>query len=446
MSIPIKFKDLAVEVAKSFKEKISDLKQDQNLYLVFGKPETWANEAAPNIANTSVVTTYEVWSNMFGGKKITGNDVQHVIKRFNWQANTVYAQFDYTQNYDENIQFYVITSTNKVYKCISNNQGSISTVEPTSVSTTNITQMSDGYKWKYMYSLTSNELRRFSTNDYVPVKTLTLDDESDQWLIQENAIPGALYHIDVIDGGNNYSNTSNIIVRILGDGIGATANATINNISNTVNSIVISQYGINYTYAQVYIESNVGSGAILKPLIGPPNGHGADPVSELGGINLIFNPRIENSENDIISTKNEIRQIAMIVNPRLFNNAKALMTNTAFSQSLDLNVSGYGPEYEEDELVYQGTNFINSTFSGRVLEWDSSNLIIKLINTNGVINSAPLYGTNTTAMRYVTSIISNPDCKLYSGRLIFAENIIPVQRDEFQTESYKIILRFDVSN
>ena len=55
-----------------------------------------------------------------------------------------------------------MNSSNAVYKVIENDGATASTVEPTSTSNS-IFETSDGYRWKYMYSLTSSEALNFAT-------------------------------------------------------------------------------------------------------------------------------------------------------------------------------------------------------------------------------------------------------------------------------------------
>jgi hypothetical protein len=228
---------------------------------------------------------------------------------------------------------------------------------------------------------------------------------------------------------------------ITGDGNGANATLGINNISNTVNTITLSSYGSGYTYADGQISGGGGSGATVKVILSPPGGHGSDAISELGGSNIILNPRVQNSESGVLSTNNDIRQIALISNPLIYSQSN-LMSNTAFSQTFDLILSNYGSNYIEDEIVYQGASYANSSFSGRVLEWNAANLKIKLINTKGTIGSSPLIGSNSIASRFVTSASETPDCQPYSGKIIYIENISPITRSPSQTEDYKIIISF----
>ena len=93
--------------------------------------------------------------------------------------------------------FYVITPQYRVYKCLNNNSGAISTVLPTSISTSASTPaaLADGYVWKYMYTLSTIDQEFFYTTNWIPVRYITVNDGSDQWTIQQNAIAGSSpYH------------------------------------------------------------------------------------------------------------------------------------------------------------------------------------------------------------------------------------------------------------
>ena len=431
-------KDMKIHAAKVFKEYIEDT--NNSIYITVGKANLWANDAAPP---TPVYCTEEIndfWSNMTGGKKLTGNDIYYAASRYTWTSNTRYAEYRSDADMGNN-QYYVVTSDWNVYKCISNGFGKISTTEPTAISPTNISNTSDGYIWKYMLTLSTNERQRFMTENVIPLKTLTVDNGSLQWQVQNNAISGAIFNAYIQAPGSNYSNASNIIVTVSGDGSGANATVGINNISNVVNSITFSSYGTGYTYASISISGGGGSGANIIPIISPYNGHGYDPVSELSATSLIINGRIQNSENGIISIENDIRQIGLVEAPKKYGSSN-IQSNTAFSQTMDLTMANYGSDYEEDELVYQGTSYATSTFSARVLEWDSPNLILKLINIDGTPTSDVLNGVNTAASRYVVEIDSNPDCEPRTGKVLYMENIVPIERAPYQTESFKITLNF----
>lgn len=432
--------DLKVYSAEQFKSSVATASQ---IYLTYGRSFTWANDASPNVSNTSVSTSYEVWRYMIGGKRITGNDVHHVIKRTNWTANTVYTAYDDLSSclYDyANSKFYILTTDFNVYKCLANNYSSNSTVMPTSVSSNNTTQTADGYTWKYMYTLTSEEQLRFTTSDYMPVKTVIADDGSQQWTVQQSAVSGDIQSILITNAGTNYSNASLITININGDGAGATAIAGINNISNTINSISITNPGSGYTNALVVISSSQGAGATARAIISPIGGHGSDAMYELGGNSLIINTKFDGSEGSILPVTNEFRQISVLKDPLLYSNSNVSML-TVFSELTKVSLTGVATNFQADEFVYQGSSLGSSTFSGRVVEWDSANNLLKLIDTRGTPTTQTILGATSTASGFLTSV-TNPDLQADTGKVMYVDNILPISRSEDQADDFKILITF----
>ena len=118
------------------------------------------------------------WQMIFG-KKLKPGDFVHMIENNVWTANSVYDRYDNTSNtlYTNN-NFYVISSPSEtygsyhVYKCIDNNNGANSTINPNSVGdpiNSQTFETSDGYKWRYITSITNATYYKFATTDYVPV-------------------------------------------------------------------------------------------------------------------------------------------------------------------------------------------------------------------------------------------------------------------------------------
>lgn len=444
MSLSVFSKNLQIFNAEQFKESVSE-DANSRIYFTYGRSVPWANESSPPQANTSVTSFNEVWSNMIGAKLLTGNDIRHVIKRIDWRANTVYDAYDHClcslDLFDSNSRFYVVTSDWNVYKCLGNNNGQPSQIMPTSLATVGNSNEADGYVWKYMYTISPAERLRFTTDDYMPVKILTSDDNSLQWDVQQGAIPGGVESIKISSGGQNYRSNSTITLRIAGDGANANAYAIVNTMSNTISSVYIDNPGRGYTYANVIVtDAGAGTGAVLRAMISPPGGHGTDPVRELGGSNLILNMRIQGSESDRLLTTNQYRQIAMVKDPLSFGSSN-VASNTIISQLSVLTVSGTSTDYEEDELVYQGVDIANSNFRAIVTKWDSANGQLYLSNVEGSPSADLLVGFNSAATRFV-SAIENPTLQPYSGRLLYIHNIKPITRAEDQTEDFRIILKF----
>lgn len=435
-------RDLDIYIARQFKNSVSG---DSNVYLAFGNTTPWTNESTPPNANTSVVTYYQTWKSMVGGKKINGSDIRHVTQRHNWTSNTVYFAYDdvYTTNYliSTSAKFFVITDDFNVYKCIANNYGQPSTYKPTSTNPATVFQTADQYTWKYMYTLTGEEQLRFTTGQYIPVKTLAADDNSLQWQVQEDAVFGSINSILVANTGTGYT-SNNISVTIKGDGTFANAYAIRNVTTSTIQSIVIDTKGSGYTHATATITSSHGSGATARVIIDPPGGHGSDPLHELGGSFLMINVKLDGTEDGKLPVVNDYRQISIIENPLVYGETNVI-SNLVFSQvtTLSLGSGSTSTDYTLDEIVYQGSDLANATYKGVVTEWDSANSLLKITNVEGTPTAQLIIGNTSTTSRYVSSV-TYPDLEPYSGYLLYKDNIVAIERAEDQSEDFKIVLSF----
>ena len=424
---------------------------DPVLYVFIGNHVPYANEASPDSIVDTISDEKSVWDNMYAAKRMTGNDVELVIPRIDWAANTNYRQYDDRIDYSTLLSannttglepMYIITSERNVYLCVSNNSSANSTVEPSGDYTTsngNIATV-DGYIWKYMYTLTAEERMRFLTPGYMPVKTLTLNDNSLQWNVQNDASPGAIHNIIVLNGGSNYT-SNDISVIITGDGFEANAYAIRNVTTNSISSIVVDTKGTKYTYASVSVyANNESSDAVARAIIAPPGGHGSDPLTELGGSYLMLNPKFQGVEDGTLIAQNDYRQVAFIEDPYSYGTT-SIIGNTIVSQTTNFTLNGTSAEYIEDEIVYQGDNLPNAIFTGIVAEWDSPNNVIKLTNVEGDPGNELLIGNTSGAGRFLSSV-TNPDMEPYTGKLLYIDNISPIERAEDQTETFQIVLKF----
>jgi Bacteriophage T4, Gp8 len=429
-------KNLQVFNAEQFKESVAQTTGATKLYFAYGKVDAWADENTPETANAAITSHNNFWKNMIGAKLLTGNDIYHVIPRYDWSANSIYTAYDDCLCPLYGNQFYVVTSDWNVYKCLYNANSSNSLVMPTQTVTTGTVTETDGYIWKYMYTISPAEQLKFTTSEYIPVKTLTADDNSLQWDVQSSAVPGSIEAIVISNVGDGYLDAS---ITITGDGTDANAMATLNTQSNTISSIVIDNPGTDYTYATVTITSATGANAVARAMISPPGGHGSDPMRELGGSYLMINARLQNSEGDLLPVANDYRQVALLKDP-LIRGTTTPSTNTVVKQYKTLTLNGVSlTDYVEDEQVYQSTVFGSATFTGTVLEYDSN--IIKVINTTGTPTLDLLTGATSTASKFVDSI-THEDLERYSGQILYMSNMVAIQRASDQTEDYKIVLKF----
>nr|BCU99863.1 MAG: hypothetical protein CM15mV30_1670 [uncultured marine virus] len=109
-------------------------------------------------------------------KRVNTADVSHAIVRRNWTSGTTYDayQHDYSSSNTANsgatslsaATFYVLTEDFNVYKVIDNDGNTASTVKPTGTGTGIITT-GDGYKWKFMYTISASDAIKFLSTDFM---------------------------------------------------------------------------------------------------------------------------------------------------------------------------------------------------------------------------------------------------------------------------------------
>ena len=183
---------------------VNNVKNSKNsYYLFYGKADSWLNvngqndDSAVPAANSSIYS-YEqsIYNDLVFGKLITSNDITYMVPRYNWISGTVYSAYSQLDANLYDKQFYVITDAYEVYKCIYNNNGGVSTVKPSLTTTSGVFNTSDGYVWKYMFTVESNANTKFTSSTYIPV---TPNND-----VTNNAVMGSIDYVTVSSSGNNY--------------------------------------------------------------------------------------------------------------------------------------------------------------------------------------------------------------------------------------------------
>lgn len=134
-----------------------------------------------SISNTSVSNTNDskrsfLEKTLFG-KKIQSEDLFYMIKNNIWDAGNVYEQYDDTKDISSTKYYATVYPQNnetgdyKIYKCLYNNYGAVSTNPPNYITTTpdQIYVMPDGYVWKYMYTISVSEFDKYNSRGYIPI-------------------------------------------------------------------------------------------------------------------------------------------------------------------------------------------------------------------------------------------------------------------------------------
>ena len=257
-------KDLSINNAKAFVTALSaaDGRSTKNsvvLYAVLGNVYPYANEPTPvNPPDNEQYLQYESHRQFIGGKKITTGDVSHVAPRYNWTSGTVYSMYRDTDEDMYDRAYYVMTDEFNVYKCIYNNKGGTSTVKPTGFSTSVFTT-SDGYTWKYMFTVSLGEANKFLTPAFIPVKTLTSSDgsvESDRQIaVQNAAVNGSIEVVETVNTGSGYHQVANGVVEA-GGRLTVRLSAVGDNPPSPIDNY--------YNGSSVYIKSGTGAGQLRR--------------------------------------------------------------------------------------------------------------------------------------------------------------------------------------
>ena len=463
--------------AKEFKQSATET--GNAMYMFIGRPLSWADDSNPPTPVDSLNDEYDAYANMTALKKVSSTDVSHAIIRRDWTSGTKYDE--YRHNYTSSNKstsnastlwastFHVVTSDYNVYKVISNNNGADSTVMPTGTST-NILTTGDGYKWKFMYSISASDVIKFVTSDFIPVKTIgakagvegdvgglgvaASDDNSAQWDVENGATDGTIEHARVTAGGSSYGSDGNYNVAVSGDGASGQLQVTVS--SGAITAVTVNAVGSGYSVASITnsllqtATSSSGTGASFDVIISPKNGHGSDPVEELGGNYVIVNSRLEYAEGSgDFPTDNDFRQIGLIVNP---TNAggNTLSSATTLSALNRITLQSGATMPAVDSTIASASSITTGTATGKVVSVDSTNRYVYFLpsvdsvgnfnafaNSNGVFVGSTQKGT-INASGGVSA--AYPEVQRNSGDIVYLENRGAVARAADQIEDIKLII------
>jgi hypothetical protein len=175
------------------------------IYYVAGHRSTaFSNDASPPDPQTSVYDThYTLYDELVFGKHVTPNDVKFMIRNVPWVSGTVYDMYDDQMENLETKNFFVSSiesGSRHVFKCLNNNGGIASTDQPLFSETAPDDEVyitTDGYQWKYMYTVSAANYNKFATAQYIPVI-----ENAD---VTANAVNGSIETIIIESPGSLYN-------------------------------------------------------------------------------------------------------------------------------------------------------------------------------------------------------------------------------------------------
>jgi hypothetical protein len=422
------------------------------VYCFLSRVDAWGDDTNPPQPTQDQKYIKNVFKNIFVAKQITTNNISPVAQRIDWTSGVTY---DYYQDNidmfqtDSNgfliLQFYVRNRYDQIFKCLWNNNGQPATVEPIfqpgAFNVNNIYTGSDGYKWKYLYTIDVGSKQKFFDSNWMPVPV----GQNTPNPVSTPAGFGDIEVINVTNGGSGYDPANaQIYVTVTGDGTGASGVITTS--GGSITDIVLTGTGSNYTYANVTITSAIGSNATAISPVSPVGGHGFDPISELGvsraALICEFNGTETYNGVDYVPTDIDYRQVGVLVAPIDYNTYPNPANSFIYKTTTDVVVaSGFG-SYTSDETAYQGTSLATASFSATVLSFDSAHNTVKLINTTGTVsNNTPLFSTVTNTARTVLGS-STPILIPFSGYLAYIQNRSGITRSADGIEQFKFILSY----
>lgn len=541
-------------MAKKYTSKLQSLRSAQQYidefdsatpeiqYVFIGKTDAYDDTDTPYDIVESKDVNDKAFTDIIAAKRVKASDINLVIPRVNWQSGKIYRQYDPQQTTDDLISsntsqnlepMYVFTEDRKVYKCLSNNSGTLTANVPTGDYTTSngvitnpTTGGGDGYIWKYLYSVRAEN--KFVNSTYLPVPTRnneSTDTDTVFNLDNSGVVEGELTTIVVADGGTQYRNFSNIRVEpflngvteltvnsvflssnmtsitvddiananmsitgagiqadtlvlsvddinnkitlnkatsanggganvanniststrvfVDGDGTDALANATV--VNGVVTKITVDTIGKNYTKCNALV-FGTGTGVDSRVILAPKFGHGFNLAKDLVANSVMVSTKIgevESTENGIIPTGIQFRQIGLIRNPYKYGTNTAITDATAndvVSQVTTLQLST-GTDYIQGERVFQGAAS-NVNFAQAVVHRITTSTEIEVTGVEGEFRTGVvLNGETSSAARFVVAI-TDPEFEPDSAEVLYVESLSPITRVDGQAEDIRLILQF----
>tara|TARA_B100000242_G_scaffold32187_1_gene19237 strand:- start:8438 stop:9955 length:1518 start_codon:yes stop_codon:yes gene_type:complete len=492
--------------AGQFEESFSE--SNEHYYMFLGKSSPFTSgtsggsDTSPPTPVDDITSENYRYDSMLGLNKIASTDVARVINRRTFVSGTTYDMYEHnisTSNVANNSSatslfdstFYFITSEHKVYKVLYNLNSSTGNTQALSSEptfTSPVKQFVGGYYLQYMYTLSTSEISKFLTTDFMPATTDSTVSSAAASASGDTApFNGAPIDVFLVTSqGSGYPNGT-YYAKVQGDGTGGILKIVVSGNAITYfgesGVSTVQAAGSGYTFATVSLAStniytdtgatslisgstqttwNSASAGAITPIISPVVGHGRDAQTELGSHFVMMNTKFEQEEGSDITVQNDFRQVGIVKNPTQFGST-SLFTATTGRQTKAVLLASNSGNFDTDEKITQAT----TGAVGKVVEWDATNKILyycqERFSNHGVDSSGNLIafsGTNTingadssasgtpsSSSSTVDSAVfvsgySTPEVQPDSGDIIYIENRRPISRASDQTEDIKIIVEF----
>lgn len=265
------------------------------------------------------------------------------------------------------------------------------------------------------------------------------DYNSDQSVVEQVAVDGAIYSIVVTEMGTGYNGTTTVTID--GDGTGASAHAVV--VGNQITQIIMDDWGSGYSRAAVTISdpnrfNNFGQyvDASAYAILPPVNGHGVDAVKEMYGRTLAISSSIR-SDPTLTQYNQDFRQFGIIHQPRrnISNKLSTIDFDFNVYEIIANNVAGM---LADDVLV--GSN--GDRF--RVVFFNVSSVIwLQPLQRGLRVPSDTLVSETNPANTYIVQeVVTRPRINKHSGNLMYVANEAPFEFSDTQGLLIKTYISF----
>ena len=470
-------------------------------------------EVAPALADyDNQEEKFHLYDEMIAYKRINAANARHVVRRVNWATSVTYDMWrsDYNSQRptatgqsslaSTDAKYAVLNSSYEVFTCLYNGTSSTnpSGVASTYVPTTTpaggegtyasgiYSEPSGNYRWKYMYTIPTDDVIKFLSSDFMPVVLNSA--------VQSGAVDGAIQTVILRDPGANLPVSTTMFAAIQGDGTGGKVQITTS-AGGVITGVSVNAAGTGYTYGNVILKNGFlfTSAALTTPttvgatargsveiVIPPQGGYGADPVMELNSKRIMTNIRLTYAEGSgDFPVDNDFRRIGILQDPQQFGSTNFFSSDTG-TALYAIKITSANGNFIPDEEITQTISGVIS--KGKVVSYTLDNLsttagVLKYVQMpevhthNGAVvpfkatASQPIVGASsgisgTVQVAFTGALLGStfatgvdstnpangglalPEVKFNSGELIYIENRRLITRAADQIEDIKLVIEF----
>jgi hypothetical protein len=419
-----------------------------NLYLGVGKTTAWSNEGSPPSPSLDPLSQKTVKGDLLYLLQLSANDIRLGMIKNVWTTGTIYSQYDPSVDQTSYpTPNYVVVGGSFVYKCLDNNNGATSTVQPSGTSAS-IAELADGYVWLYIGTIASQDSTRFTTTNFYPLPALS-------GLAQAGSIST---FSNVVTSAATFTTSDTIVTSVVGDGSGAQAAVRTNTVSTavTVTDMFAAALGTNYSdaYGIAYKSGATGTGALVTVNItsGAISSYtvdvgGSGYANTNGAIVLLIGDGTGGAAGAVTVSGGVVTGVANMTGGTGYTWAKAFVipgTKGALARAVLAPLGGHGSNLIEE--LGAGQVLLSKTLAtslGAYVPVVSPNNDFRQLSL--ISNVLPFTGSTSNAAIYIgpahPSYSSPGSLNKYSsgsGNVLYINNIVSVVHTSAQEEILKI--------